>query len=98
MRPLRSHFQEMVPAQLLGCCNFENSWETEGDKAESWMVAGTAARLLEIVFQEGFAARKTTRRNRWTAKKMGAGDCKVRHQKPRPQICVVSKVTFGQAG
>ena len=29
-------------------------------------------------------------------KKMGARDCKVRAQKPRPQICVVSKVTFGQ--
>jgi hypothetical protein len=27
--------------------------------------------------------------------KKGAGDCKPRHQKPRPQICVVSKVTFG---
>jgi hypothetical protein len=27
---------------------------------------------------------------------MGAGDCMVRHQKPRPQICVVSKVTFFQ--
>jgi hypothetical protein len=33
-----------------------------------------------------------------TLKKMGAGDCKVRHQKPRPQICVVSKVTFFQEG
>jgi hypothetical protein len=29
-------------------------------------------------------------------KKMGAGDGNVRDQKPRPQICVVSKVTFGQ--
>jgi hypothetical protein len=29
---------------------------------------------------------------------MGAGDCKIRHQKPRPQICVVSKVTFVQYG
>jgi hypothetical protein len=29
-------------------------------------------------------------------KKMGAGDCIVRHQKPRPQICVVSKVTVFQ--
>jgi hypothetical protein len=29
-------------------------------------------------------------------KKMGAGDGKVRDQKPRPQICVVSKVTFDQ--
>jgi hypothetical protein len=25
--------------------------------------------------------------------KMGARECKLRHQKPRPQICVVSKVT-----
>jgi hypothetical protein len=58
MRPLRSHFQEMVPAQLLGCCNFENSWETEGDKAESWMVAGTAARLLEIVRVPGRVCRE----------------------------------------
>jgi hypothetical protein len=33
-----------------------------------------------------------------TLKKMGAGDCKIRHQKPRPQICVVSKVTFFQEG
>jgi hypothetical protein len=33
-----------------------------------------------------------------TLKKMGAGDCKTRHQKPRPQICVVSKVTFFQEG
>jgi hypothetical protein len=31
-------------------------------------------------------------------KKMGAGDCIVRHQKPRPQICVVSKVTVFQDG
>jgi hypothetical protein len=28
--------------------------------------------------------------------KMGAGECKLRHQKPRPQICVVSKVTVFQ--
>jgi hypothetical protein len=33
-----------------------------------------------------------------TLKKMGAGDCKIRDQKPRPQICVVSKVTFFQEG
>ena len=33
------------------------------------------------------------RMSKGAEEKMGAGECKLRHQKPRPQICVVSKVT-----